>query len=137
VPVRMALIASLLELQPALIESGASPAARYSIYAKAGGIECSNDRCVSRSAAERRYLAPRFWIVQQQPPVLRCAFCDVEPEPRAYGSLATRKFLADTATWQQADAADLIFFTDQAQAAAAKYEPRKEKPKKGGKRNQL
>jgi aspartate carbamoyltransferase catalytic subunit len=137
VPVRMALIASLLELQPTLVSTSEPRSTKYSTYAQPSGIECNNERCVSRSAAERRYLSPRFWIVQQQPPVLRCAYCDVEQQPRAFGSLATRKYLADTILWQKADAADLIFFADEQQAVTAKYEPRKDKAKKSGKRNQL
>jgi aspartate carbamoyltransferase catalytic subunit len=137
VPVRMALIASLLELQPALTAASDPRAAKYAAYAQPGGIECSNERCVSRSAAERRYLAPRFWIVQQQPPILRCAYCDVEQSPLVIGSLATRKYSADITLWQQADPADLLFFGSEQQAAAAKFEPRKDKPKKGGKRSEL
>ncbi len=39
--------------------------------------------------------------------------------------------------WQQADIADLVFFADEKHAAAANFEPRKDKPKKSGKRNQL
>ncbi len=78
VPVRMALIASLLELQPALVHAPQSSTTRYTAYSKAGGIECSNDRCVSNSQAERRYLKSRFLDRARPPPVLRCAFCDVE-----------------------------------------------------------
>jgi aspartate carbamoyltransferase catalytic subunit len=133
VPVRMALIASLLELQPALAAAPLSATARYPVYERAGGIECTNDRCVSRAASERRYLAPRFWIVQQAPPTLRCAYCDVEQEPRAYGSLSTHKFVAGADTWQQTHADDLVFFADEQQAVSAGYEARKTKPPKKSK----
>src|SRR5438477_13034381 len=127
----MALIASLLELDPALRSKPSSSESRYPVYSKAGGIECSNAKCVSRASAERRYLTQRFWIVQQSPPMLRCAFCDVEQAPHAVGSLATHKFAADLAEWPDITADDRIFFADESQAAAAGYTPRKaSKPKK-------
>jgi aspartate carbamoyltransferase catalytic subunit len=130
VPVRMALIASLLELHPALAASPVAATGRYPEYRRAGGIECTNDRCVSRAANERRYLAPRFWIVQSGPPILRCVYCDVEQQPGAYGAVPTNKFVADLATWQEVNSEDLIFFAGAAEAAKAGYEPRKRKPRK-------
>jgi len=137
VPVRMALIASLLRLQPALTLDVSPAAARYPVYQRAGGIECINNKCVSRAASERRYLVPRFWIVQQFPPTLRCAYCDVEQQPSVYGTASTRKFATDMAGWQQIDGSDLIFFTDAQEAAKAKFELRKSKPAKKGRPNQL
>jgi aspartate carbamoyltransferase catalytic subunit len=131
VPVRMALIASLLELDPALAARPAEVESRYPVYSQPGGIECSNAKCVSRAPAERRYLKPRFWILQQSPPMLRCAFCDVEQAPHAMGSLATHKVTTDLANWQEMSPEERIFFADESQAAAAGYVPRKSsKPKK-------
>lgn len=131
VPVRMALIVSLLELDPALATKPTSNESRYPVYSQPGGIECSNEKCVSRSSAERRYLVPRFWILQQSPPMLRCAFCDVEQAPHAVGSVSTHKFTADSADWQDITAGERIFFADESEAAAAGYTPRKAtKPKK-------
>jgi aspartate carbamoyltransferase catalytic subunit len=137
VPVRMALIASLLELHPALATAPSVAAGRYPVYQRAGGIECTNDKCVSRAASERRYLVPRFWIVQQAPPTLRCVYCDVEQQPQTYGSVSTRKYVADVGTWQQVNPEDLMFFADAQRAAKANYEPRKSKPRKKGNRNKL
>jgi len=129
VPVRMALIAALLELEPTFAAAAHARSVKYAIYERPGGLECSNDRCVSRSAAERRYLTPRFWIVQEQPPVLRCAFCDVEQEPQAVGMLPARSYSADIAAWQTVDAEELIFFSDGDQAIAAGYQLPDEKKK--------
>jgi len=85
----------------------------------------------SRASAERRYLTPRFWIVQQSPPMLRCSFCDVEQAPHAIGSVATHKFTTELADWQDLADDECIFFADESQAAAAGYTPRKtNKPKK-------
>jgi aspartate carbamoyltransferase catalytic subunit len=137
VPVRMALIASLLKLQPALAAEPSPWTGRYQIYQRAGGIECINIKCVSRAASEQRYLVPRFWIVQPFPPTLRCVYCDVEQQPRAYGSAATRKYATDMATWQAVNQDDLLFFADEQQAAKANFEPRKDKPRKKGSRSRL
>jgi aspartate carbamoyltransferase catalytic subunit len=125
VPVRMALIASLLELDPALATQPSASEGRYPVYSQPGGIECSNAQCVSRASAERRYLMSRFWIVQQSPPMLRCAFCDVEQGPHAVGSVATHKFAADLTNWQEINGEERIFFADESQASAAGYTPRK------------
>src|SRR5205823_5378112 len=108
--------------------------ARYRVYSRAGGIECNNERCVSRSACERRYLAPRFWIVQDQPPILRCVYCDVEQQPRVFGAASTHKYATDIAAWEQSSLDDLIFFADAQQAAHASFEERKTKPRKKGAR---
>jgi Aspartate carbamoyltransferase regulatory chain, metal binding domain len=94
---------------------------RYPVYSQASGIECSNAKCVSRASAERRYLAPRFCIVQQSPPMLRCAFCDVEQSPHAIGDARTRKFTADLADWQDTDTSERMLFADESQAAAGGY----------------
>jgi aspartate carbamoyltransferase catalytic subunit len=131
VPVRMALIASLLELDPALATKPIQAESRYPAYSQPGGIECSNAKCVSRAPAERRYLKPRFCIVQQSPPMLRCAYCDVEQAPHAIGSVATRKFTTELTNWHETAPDERIFFADESQAAAAGYTPRKVgKPKK-------
>lgn len=137
VPVRMALIASLLELQPVLVTAPTKDVGRYPVYQRAGGIECTNEKCVSRATNERRHLVPRFWIVQQAPPTLRCVFCDVEQQPRAAGFVSTRKLAADHNAWQATNPDDLIFFADEEQAAKAGYEARKTKPKKKSGRSEL
>jgi aspartate carbamoyltransferase catalytic subunit len=130
VPVRMALIASLLELHPTLVAEPAPRSRHYPVYSRAGGIECSNEKCVSRADSERRYLVPRFLIVQNKPPILRCFYCDVEQQPRAAGSKARRKLAADVVGWQEFDLDDVLFFASAEHAAAAGFEPRKSPPRK-------
>jgi aspartate carbamoyltransferase catalytic subunit len=130
VPVRMALIASLLELVPTFANLP-KPAKRYEPYSQPRGIECSNPKCISRSPAERRYLKSRFHLIQESPPTLRCAFCDVEQLPQAVGSAASQKYSADLAGWREIVASERVFFADEAQALAEGYAPRKSpKPKK-------
>jgi aspartate carbamoyltransferase catalytic subunit len=78
VPVRMALIAALLELRPSLLAPEATHRKQFPAYEHSDGIECDNDRCVTRQEAERRYLQPKFQVVEENPLVLRCAYCDHE-----------------------------------------------------------
>jgi aspartate carbamoyltransferase catalytic subunit len=127
VPVRMALIAALLKLAPALADK--SPAQLYPVYSRAGGIECSNENCISRKKNEQRYLTGKFWIVDKERPILRCAFCDVEQQPMAFGRLKSKKYSAEIAQWEEAGVEDLIFFADEGQAGRSGYERKKEKAK--------
>ena len=127
VPVRMALIASLLKLHPGLADG--SQANRYPAYSHVGGIECSNERCISRNKNERRYLAPKFWIVDKARPILRCVFCDVEQEPNVFGRVSKRKYITEIAEWAEVAPDDLIFFADEKSAMAANYEHRKTRRK--------
>ena len=138
VPVRMALIASLLELQPALVTEPSAKSARYRVYSRAGGIECNNEKCVSQVARRSADTWRRgFGSCRMQPPTLRCVYCDVEQQPRAFGTASTHKFATDMAAWQQANDEELIFFSDSQQADKAKYEERKSKPRKKSPRNEL
>ncbi len=125
VPVRMALIAALLELQPTFANLPQQAAGRYPTYTQPDGIECSNPKCISRSPAERRYLKSRFQVIQESPPTLRCAFCDVEHVPLAIGSRTAHKYSLDLTAGQEMDAEERVFFADEAQAVAAGYGPRK------------
>lgn len=127
VPVRMALIASLLEICPTLSASDSPAANRYPRYGRPGGIECTNERCVTRKKSEQRYLTPKFRIVDQAQPILRCEYCDYEQQPQAVGRVSSRKYTADMDQWTSLPADDLIFFADEARATEAKFEPKKEK----------
>jgi hypothetical protein len=127
----MALIAALLELQPTFANLPRPSTERYPTYSQPGGIECSNPKCISRSPAERRYLKSRFHLIQNTPPTLRCAFCDVEQTPHAIGSRSSQKYSVELSDRSEVDPDDRIFFTDEAQAIAAGYSLRKaNKPKK-------
>lgn len=123
VPVRMALIAALLELEPSLL--GGERKQNYPDYQHADGLECSNSRCVTRQEAERRYLVPKFAIVDENVPILRCAYCDHEQQPQAVGRASTHKYTTELATWQQIHTSDLVFFLNEQQALNAGYQLKK------------
>lgn len=130
VPVRMALIAGLLELLPTLGAGKPPVQDRYRTYRQADGIECSNAACVTRNDSERRYLVPSFYLFDGAELSIRCRYCDVEQRPGAYGRLTTRKFAALEASWKSVPAEDLVLFRDEAQAREHKFEPRKEQRKR-------
>jgi aspartate carbamoyltransferase catalytic subunit len=129
VAVRMALIAALLKIRPTLTGGDSPSAARYPIYARAGGIECGNESCVSRKKNELRYLTPRFWIVDEAKPTIRCVYCDVEQQPRAVGAISTKKYSTDLSEVKRIKKEDLILFADEQRAAAASFTLKKGKQK--------
>ena len=128
VPVRMALIAALLELQPSLLAPEAVGEKRYAGYGHPEGIECCNDRCVTRQATERRYLLPKFSVVDESLPILRCAYCDHEQQPGAVGRASTHKYTTQLADWRQIPAQDRVFFPSEAAAVEAGYQAKKAAP---------
>lgn len=122
VPVRMALIAGLLELRPGLIAAEGRQG-RYPVYARREGIACTNPRCVTSQESERRYLSQKFWIVDDQELTVRCAYCDFEQEPKVIARASTRKYHTETRRWKSIGQKNLVFFADEAQAREAGYEP--------------
>ena len=128
VPVRMALIASLLELYPTILSTTHSQ--RYQLYANPNGTRCVHSRCVTRAENEQRYLAPKFWIVGEQPLTIRCVYCDFEYEPRIVSRASTRKYTSDIGEWRQIyekNARDLVLFVDEQEAIDAGHEVRRTK----------
>ncbi len=127
VPVRMALIASLLELCPGLVGERSPAEERYPLYGHPQGLVCGNPKCVTCQESERRYLTPKFRIVQPQPLIARCAYCDHEQQPLVVSRLSTRRYTTDTTELDRIDPKDLILFADEKGARAAGHEPKKDK----------
>ena len=129
VPVRMALMAALLELTPGL--ESEQPAGRP-VYERADGIECDNRNCVSRQITERRSVGPRFHILDDFQLTLRCAFCDHEQEPEIVSRASTKKYLTDVNAWTTIKPEDVVFFADETAAKRAGHEARKSQPRTVG-----
>ena len=121
VPVRMALIAALLELQPGLLSPVEAPG-KYAEYQHPQGIHCGNKRCVTRQKTEMHYLVPKFWIVDNQPLTTRCIYCDFEIEPKIVAQASTRRFTDATSTWREIDLNDMVIFDDETSAVSAGYQ---------------
>ncbi|MFQ5735063.1 MAG: hypothetical protein ACE5KM_24280 [Planctomycetaceae bacterium] len=123
VPVRMALMTTLLELAPGLSQEAA--AKRYPLYERDGGIECINGDCVSAQTSERRYLKPRFHILEEMGLTLRCAYCDHEQSPGVMSRASTKKYRTDVKNWREVRFDDLLFFANDDSARRAGHQPRK------------
>lgn len=80
VPVRMALLASVLGVRPGTL-SEAPPDHRYPVTTPAG-MTCRNPRCITGNEAERRYLRPKFSrLFVDRKVALRCVYCEHEQVP--------------------------------------------------------
>ncbi|MGE0756327.1 MAG: hypothetical protein AB7F89_02580 [Pirellulaceae bacterium] len=132
VPVRMALIAALLELFPSLL--AAPKPARYRLYSSAEGIHCGNPRCVTLDPQERRYLIPKFWIVDESRLTLRCVYCDFECETRVVSRASTKKYTLELPEWREIydrNARDLVVFATEQDAIQAGHLLRRSKRRTG------
>lgn len=132
VPVRMALMSYLLGLGPAKDAAASASAGRaHPIYERTGGIECNNPRCVSAQLSERRYLLPRFEILEDFELTLRCAYCDWEQSPQVVSRASSKKYFTEVAGWREVREDDLLFFIDETAAKLAGHQPKKSAARPG------
>jgi hypothetical protein len=132
VPVRMALIAALLELFPSLLTTSKPP--RYRLYSSPYGVQCANPRCVTRDAQEKRHLLPKFWIVDEERLTLRCVYCDFERDARLVSRASTKKYTFDLPEWREIyerSERDLIIFATEQDAIDAGHKLRRSKKRSG------
>jgi len=132
VPVRMALLALLLGGKEPALPAGTPPAGTdYPVYRRQSGIKCPNPRCVSTQETEAQYLKPEFKIVSDQPPTLRCIYCEHGFEPPYLASTEWHEGRTETKTYHRADShlarkirpENLIFFASAEAAAAQGFKP--------------
>jgi aspartate carbamoyltransferase catalytic subunit len=126
VPVRMALIAALLDFegQHSLekFASGFRPDSHV-LYEQPHGIVCANPNCIVHDPLEGLYAANKHYIVDWLKPRLRCFYCENDIENFYVGHKKTRHYgLAGEAGKHMRD---VILFADRAAAEAAGYKPRK------------
>jgi aspartate carbamoyltransferase catalytic subunit len=74
VPVRMALIAKVLGIEPF---RAAETVPQRRVY---GGLECPNPRCITQHPSEKRHLSPKFWLVRSTRTYARCVYCETDTE---------------------------------------------------------
>jgi len=128
VPIRMALVASLLGNREVSLPEAATTAQKvdYPVYRRESGIKCPNPRCVSIQETETKYLKPEFKIVNDQPLTLRCIYCEHGFEPKYIASAEWHEGRIETKKYHGADShltrkirhENLIIF-DSAEAAEA------------------
>jgi aspartate carbamoyltransferase catalytic subunit len=132
VPVRMALLASLLGIKDVAVPEVESPVPPvYPLYQQVPSPVCPNLRCVSIQDTETKYLKPQFKIVKTQPLTLRCVYCEHGFEPKFVASSEWHEGKAEFKKYHSADShwakdihlENLIVFHTEEDAQAAGFKP--------------
>jgi aspartate carbamoyltransferase catalytic subunit len=116
VPIRMALIAKILGLDPFRAE--AAPAAGK-VYTQAAGLKCPNPRCITHHPSEQTHLTPKFRFIRSTRPTARCFYCETDAEIACYVDLASRHVSRDFAAIDGLAASDVLLFQNEADARKA------------------
>ena len=80
VPVRMALMASVLQLRTGVL-GDSKPESRFETYSASKRLRCENPHCVTNLQSEQQYSTQKFWVIDSF--TIRCAYCDNERRPRS------------------------------------------------------
>jgi aspartate carbamoyltransferase catalytic subunit len=132
VPVRMALLATLLGVKEISIPKVESPPpVAYPYYQGQPSPVCPNPRCASIQPTEIKYLKPQFKIVNTSPLTLRCVYCEHGFEPKFVASsdwhehkLETKKYHSASSHWSKfIRPENLIVFNTEEEARAQGYKP--------------
>ena len=127
VPVRMALIAALLDIKPGIL-GAAPPKKKHFVYARQT-VHCDNPQCVTALESEQRYLSPKYLVVvEDEQLVSRCVYCEHESVPEFVGRTSTKKYEANRMRWESVPD-DIMLFPDEPTAIAAGYQPYKNRVK--------
>lgn len=125
VPVRMALLASLLGVSspPAPTHQNSfAYSLDYPPYSSEEGIRCPNLTCVSNK--ESSYIIPEFVRVDERPAVLRCRYCQRDATAEAAGSRRTKVFhRAGFHSSRRLNLGNLVYFESFQQASSLGYRP--------------
>ena len=134
VPVRMALIALLLEAKEVTVSEEVDSFIQkvdYPAYRRDSGVRCPNPLCVSSQETEIRYIKPEFKVVSLEPLTLRCIYCEHEFNPHYIassdwheGRLENRKYhSADSWLVQRIKPENLIIFDTENEAEIRGFKP--------------
>lgn len=127
VPVRMALIAALLNVKPGILEA-VPPKKKHALYTRQT-MACDNPQCVTALETEQRYLSPKYLvIIEDERLTLRCVYCEHETVPGFVGRSGTKKYEPNRMRWE-AVPDDIALFPDEPAAIAAGFQPYKTKVK--------
>jgi len=145
VPVRMALIALLLNLSrnKSLRKfAGGFDEPEHPVYVQpiGTGIQCANPNCIVADPAERQYAANKFYVVEENSAAgckLRCLYCetDVDEADAAHfvvGDTARKTFSPGLGALARAPAdklKHLVIHNSEADAEAAGFHPRQGRKK--------
>lgn len=120
VPVRMALIAKMLGIDPFRTQHTEEPLQRQ-IYKSEGESLCPNVRCITNNPAERRYLSNKVLVLGSKPMMLRCLYCDTTVEVACIGQAKSRTYLPAHGVPEIRDLSGVVMFTSEEQAKRAGY----------------
>ena len=132
VPVRMALISTLLGVVPVPVAEEVEPIKiELPLYHHDSEFKCTNPRCVTVQATELKYIKPLFRIVDTSPVTLRCVYCEHGHEPKYIastewheGKLVNKKYHRAASHWaKRIKSENLIVFDSAAEAEAHGYRP--------------
>jgi len=135
VPVRMALIALLLGAKAVTISKEDDDSfirkIDYPLYKRDFGIRCPNPLCVSNQETETRYIKPEFKIVNLEPLILRCIYCEHELHPQYIassdwheGKLENKKYHSAESHWiRKIKPGNLVIFDSEDEAQAQGFKP--------------
>ena len=118
VPVRMALIAKVLGIEPFRAHE---PAPARRVFGHADGMWCPNRRCITQHPTERGHLVPKFWFIRSTRPLARCVYCETDTEIGCYGELGTRHASRDFDRLDGLAPGDVLFFATENDAAKAGF----------------
>ena len=121
VPIRMALIALLLGLEPKGLqrfESGFRAAEHVYQPARESRLVCSNPNCISHDPLDVQNALPRFVLIPAQPPRLRCFYCESDLLDFLVGDPARKTYSPAGDTAQALVGPNSVLFADAAAAEA-------------------
>jgi len=131
VPIRMALIAGLLDLsRGSALEKFSSgfPKAQYPLHQQPRelGLCCVNPNCITHDKQEGPYAGNKFYLVQKDGLRLRCYYCETDIENAVVGNRKAKTYsAAGAAVKTGASLKDAVFFRSISDAARAGYKPQR------------
>jgi aspartate carbamoyltransferase catalytic subunit len=139
VPVRMAIIAALLELSGAKSldrHPGGFAQRRLPLYSQPAGqgVRCSNPNCIVHDPLERHYATNDFHLIQRDRTRLRCLYCEADIETFVAGDRRSHRFGEFEAPAHCPGgvfAEDVVLYASAEDARAAGLKPRG-RPRSGG-----
>jgi aspartate carbamoyltransferase catalytic subunit len=127
VPIRMALIAKILGIEP--FKSVRTQARRADqILEQHDGMICPNERCITH--AEQRYLPSKTIVIHERPLVLRCLYCETTIPIRFVGRRTDRTYVARTDLGRSTNLQRAVVFSSEEQARGRGYRPRQKVQKR-------
>ena len=131
VPIRMALLAALLEFerkQPLERFGGGFRQSRFPqhVQSREFGLTCPNKNCITNDPSDGKSAANRFLIVQRPDFRLRCHYCETDFEPVVTGNRRTKHYdhhLRTRSAEPKRRLRDLVFFPSAAAAEKHGYHP--------------